>query len=82
MMRSPILLAVLSTISVVLRAGNEQDAITPVLPLSNPVTQDTTFEWKPALSQSMRFLFVEHGFRLAFQPGTTKRLGGLFSTTT
>src|SRR5215203_3072545 len=78
MMRSPILLAVLSTISVVLRAGNEQDAITPVLPLSNPVTQDTTFEWKPALSQSMRFLFVEHGFRLVMQPKTRQRLGGPF----
>ena len=61
-----------------LGAGDAQDAITSVLPLSNPVTQDTTFEWKPALSQSMRFLFVEHGFRLVMQPKTRQRLGGPF----
>ena len=78
MMRSPILLAVLSTISVALRAADAQDAITSVLPLSNPVTQDTTFDWKPALSQSMRFLLVEHGFRLVMQPKTRQRLGGPF----
>jgi hypothetical protein len=61
-----------------LTAGESQDAITPVLPLTRPVIADTTFEWKPALSQSMRFLLMEHGFRLAVQPMTRKRLGGPF----
>jgi len=51
-------------------------------PLSSPIlprnVEDKTFAWKPALNQSMRFLLIEHGVRLAFQPGTHRLLGGPF----
>ncbi|HYO81904.1 MAG TPA: hypothetical protein VES20_10910 [Bryobacteraceae bacterium] len=59
--------------------GDDQDVVTPVLPIrSAPLLQDRTFDWKPALNQSMRFLLIEHGFRLAFQPQTRSRLRGPF----
>ena len=61
-----------------MKGDNEPGAIAPILPLANPVLRDETFDWKPALSQSMRFLLMEHGFRLAMQPKTRQRLGGPF----
>jgi len=56
-----------------------QSSATPVsriLPEQRVV--DETFEWRPALNQSMRALLLEHGFRFAVQPFTRKRLGGPF----
>lgn len=53
------------------KGDNEQATVTPVFPLAYPVLRDETFDWKPALSQSMRFLFVEHGFRILMQPRTS-----------
>lgn len=51
----------------------------PILPVAPPPNQEPeTFEWRPAMNQSMRFLLIQHGFRLAFQPGTRARLGGPF----
>lgn len=58
--------------------SNNQQGITPMLPVTRPILTDRTFEWKPALSESMRFLFVQHGFRLLMQPGTRERLSGPF----
>ena len=48
----------------------------PLLPMVQPETKD--FEWTPALGQSMRFLFIEHGFRLLFQPTTRGQMKGKF----
>ncbi|HEX4950123.1 MAG TPA: hypothetical protein VFZ34_25885 [Blastocatellia bacterium] len=36
------------------------------------------FQWKPALSQAMLFLWIEHGFRFATEPGTRAELRGPF----
>jgi hypothetical protein len=56
----------------------EQDVVTPVLPLTSKIETDKTFQWRPALEESMRALIVQHGFRIAVQPGTRSRLGGKF----
>ena len=56
----------------------QQDVVTPVLPLTTKLETDQSFRWRPALEQSMRALFVQHGFRIAFQPETRARLGGKF----
>jgi hypothetical protein len=77
-MQVRISLILLMTIVVPLSAGDDQDGITPVLPLTHPLLEDRTYEWKPALSQLMRFLFVQHGFRIVAQPKTRARLGGPF----
>jgi hypothetical protein len=58
--------------------AQSDDLISPVLPLSQPPVTDQTFEWRSAFNESMRFLFLQHGFRMAFQPQTRKRLGGPF----
>ena len=69
-------LVILLLFAAVLRA--EQDVVTPVLPLTSKIETDKTFQWRPALEQSMRALMVKHGFRIAVQPGTRARLGGKF----
>lgn len=59
-------------------AGSDQlptPLISPILPRN---VEDKTFAWTPALTQSMRFLLIQHGVRLAFQPGTRRLLGGPF----
>jgi hypothetical protein len=56
----------------------QQDVVTPVLPLTTKLETDQSFRWRPALEQSMRALFAQHGFRIAFQPETRARLGGKF----
>lgn len=52
--------------------------VSPVLPVSQPVIQDKTFRWMPAMNESMRFLLLQHGLRIALQPNTRRRLGGPF----
>lgn len=59
-------------------AQDSSGLVSPVLPMKEPVVLDKTFDWRPALNESVRFLFVQHGLRLAFQPNTRKRLGGPF----
>lgn len=59
-------------------AQDPAGVISPVLPISRPVLEDKTFRWMPAFNESMRFLLVQHGLRLTFQPGTRGRLGGPF----
>jgi hypothetical protein len=71
-------LVLISAYVLPLNADDEQDAVTPVLPLTRPLIDDRTFDWRPALSQSMRFLLIEHGFRIVVQPKTRQRLGGPF----
>ena len=39
---------------------------------------DTRFEWRPALTQSLFFLGIQHGFRLADQANTRSGLKGPF----
>ena len=56
----------------------QQDVVTFVLPTTNKPSADTTFEWRPALEQSMRMLMVQHAFRTAAQPKTRRELGGSF----
>jgi hypothetical protein len=56
----------------------DQDVVTPVLPTATRFETDASFKWRPALEQSMRALFVKHGFRIAAQPETRRRLGGKF----
>jgi hypothetical protein len=77
-MRTGIAFLLISVYILPLTAGEDQDAIRPVLPLAKPVLENRTFDWTPALSQSMRFLLIEHGFRLTMQPNTRRRLGGPF----
>src|SRR5687768_9739597 len=60
----------------ILRA--DQDVVTPVLPLTSKIETDKSFRWRPAIEESMRALMIKHGFRIAVQPGTRKRLGGKF----
>lgn len=43
-----------------------------------PNGQNGHFRWGPALKQSLLFLAVEHGFRLATEPGTRADLKGPF----
>lgn len=53
----------------------------PILPQSpgtSAIPADRSFAWRPALGQSMRALLAQHGWRLAFQPGTRRLLGGPF----
>jgi hypothetical protein len=56
----------------------ESDLVNPVLPLKAKPQLDTSFQWRPAIEQSMRMLFVQHGFRVAAQPKTRRELGGKF----
>lgn len=59
-------------------AGPGSPLVSPILPTSKPILVDRTFDWMPALNESMRMLLVQHGLRFAFQPFTRKRLGGPF----
>lgn len=77
-MRSFVLLILPLLTGFALRAQEARDVITPVLPITTPYVQDESFEWRPAVNQSMRFLFMEHAFRLGFQKQTRRRLGGPF----
>jgi hypothetical protein len=54
-----------------------QDRILPVSPSTNvsPSTPDS-FDWTPALRQSLTFLTIQQGFRLATQEGTRSELRG------
>ena len=56
----------------------QQDVVTPVLPLTTKIETDKSFQWRPALEQSMRALMLQHGFRIAAQPKTRQYLGGKF----
>ena len=56
----------------------QQEVVTPAFPLTRKIETDHSFRWRPALEESMRALMVQHGFRLAVQPGTRARLGGKF----
>ena len=67
------------SLTTLLQAQDANTVAKPILPATAPLpSTDETFDWNPALTQSMRFLLMEHGFRLAFQPGTRRRLGGPF----
>lgn len=41
-------------------------------------TENNKFQWKPALSQAMTFLWIEHSFRLVTEAGTRADLKGPF----
>ncbi len=41
-------------------------------------TESNKFQWKPAFSQAMTFLWIEHSFRLLTEPGTRADLKGPF----
>lgn len=82
-MRNAITFAILLTTATIAASAGDPttsnpQVVPPLLPTPRPVLVDRTFEWKPALTQSMRFLFIEHGFRILMQPGTRGRLGGPF----
>lgn len=55
-----------------------QDVINPVLPRAGKPPADRSFQWRPALGQYMRAMLLQHGFRLAVQPGTSRQLRGRF----
>lgn len=72
-------LAATGLIPICCAAQDSGELATPILPVAPPPKQEPeAFEWRPAINQSMRFLLIQHGFRLAFQPGTRARLGGPF----
>ncbi len=80
-MRISALCAVLATTLLLTADEPENRGVSRILPASPAeptLLADDTFAWRPALSQSMRFLFIEHGFRLLMQPGTRGRLSGPF----
>jgi hypothetical protein len=56
----------------------ENELVNPVLPMEKKPLVDTSFQWRPAIEQSMRMLFVQHAFRMAAQPKTRRELGGPF----
>lgn len=56
----------------------QENVINPVLPRSTPLPVDHSFRWRPAIGQIMRAMIVQHGFRLAVQPGTRNQLRGKF----
>lgn len=56
----------------------QQELLTPVLPMEKKPQLDPSFEWRPAIEQSVRMLFVQHAFRVAAQPKTRNELGGPF----
>lgn len=60
----------------------EPVALRPI-PRLAPVIQPASlkpnsFDWRPALNQSFRFLAVQHGFRFMTEPGTRSELKGPF----
>ena len=60
-------------------AQNGAAVTSPIVPVAaQPKQEPDAFEWRPAINQSMRFLLIQHGFRLAVQPGTRARLKGPF----
>lgn len=59
-------------------AQSSESLVSPILPMQDQPVLDKTFQWRPAFNESMRFVLVQHGLRLAFQPFTRKRLGGPF----
>ena len=60
-------------------AQDSGELANPILPVAPSSKQEPeAFQWRPAMNESMRFLLLQHGFRLAFQPGTRARLGGPF----
>jgi len=50
--------------------------LTPVIRPAPP--ESLTFQWRPALNQSFRFLAAQHGFRFMTEPGTRSELKGPF----
>jgi hypothetical protein len=53
-------------------------AAAPADPQRMQPTESDRFQWKPALSQAMTFLWIEHAFRFATEPGTRAELRGPF----
>jgi hypothetical protein len=58
--------------------AQDDEVVSTVLPRSVPVLKDRTFQWRNAFNESMRFVLIEHAFRVAMQPQTRARLGGKF----
>ena len=82
----PITLTVLTMAVSIARAADNLFPIAPVLPVvpDHPTQTDSehadSVQWGPLLRQSMFFLGVEHGFRLALDKDTQAGLGGNFFT--
>lgn len=57
-------------------------AVSPPANPNNPNGKQTPdhmrFQWKPALSQAMTFLWIEHAFRFLTEPGTRAEIRGPF----
>jgi len=49
--------------------------LTPVI---RPLPPERTFQWRPAFTQSFRFLMAQHAFRFMTEPGTREELRGPF----
>ena len=64
--------------STFLLGQDSNSLVSPILPMSQPPRLDKSFKWRAAFNESMRFTLLQHGLRLAFQPGTRARLGGPF----
>ena len=56
----------------------QEDVVNFVLPAVPKSQTGNSFEWRPAIEQSMRMLMVQHAFRVAAQPKTRRELGGSF----
>ncbi|MEJ7609160.1 MAG: hypothetical protein WKF37_23530 [Bryobacteraceae bacterium] len=77
-MRQLSVLPLVLPLVIALNAQEAQPLVSTVLPTKQAPVLDQSFEWTPALGQSMRALLFQHGFRLAFQPETRQRLSGPF----
>jgi hypothetical protein len=70
-------LALIASLALTAAADDENS-----LPLVNPVTSTPSsssgVQWVPLLRESLFFLSVEHGFRVATDPDTRRNLGGPF----
>jgi hypothetical protein len=54
-------------------------ALAPIIkPVIKPAPAESDFQWRPALSQSFRFLMSQHAFRFMTEPGTRSELKGPF----
>ncbi len=53
-------------------------AVAPTAPANVQSADDVRFQWKPALAQAMKFLWIEHAFRFMTEPGTRAELRGPF----
>ena len=59
-------------------AQDSTELVSPILPMQDPPNVDKSFEWRSAFNESVRLVFVQHAFRIAFQEKTRSQLGGPF----